>query len=91
VLAEGKDPFTTLVGQVMTPEPKTVSEAAPIEWALSLMRTGSFRRLPVVDSTGKLVGLVTLDDILMLISEEFTQVGRLLLKETPRAAAVAPY
>jgi CBS domain-containing protein len=51
------------------------------------MRGGSFRRVPVVDAEGKLVGLVTLDDILMLLAEEFTQVGRLLEHETPRAAA----
>jgi CBS domain-containing protein len=71
----------------MTPEPKTVSEETPIESALSLMRSGGFRRLPVVDQNGKLVGLVTLDDILMLLAEEFTDVGRLLARETPRAAA----
>jgi CBS domain-containing protein len=87
VVAGGKDPYTTLVGHVMTPEPKTVSEETPIESALSLMRSGGFRRLPVVDQNGKLVGLVTLDDILMLLAEEFTDVGRLLARETPRAAA----
>ena len=88
VLAAGKDPYTTLVGHVMTPDPKTVTEDTPIEWALGVMRSGSFRRLPVVESEGKLVGLLTLDDILMLLAEEFTQVGQLLERETPRAAAV---
>jgi CBS domain-containing protein len=87
VVAGGKDPYTTLVGHVMTPEPKTVSEETPIESALSLMRSGGFRRLPVVDAGGKLVGLVTLDDVLMLLAEEFADVGRLLERETPRAAA----
>jgi len=55
--------------------------------ARSLMRSGGFRRLPVVDLDRKLVGIVTLDDILMLLAEEFTEVGRLLGRETPRAAA----
>jgi CBS domain-containing protein len=87
VLAAGRDPYTTLVGHVMTPQPKSVSQETPIESALSLMRSGGFRRLPVVDQNGKLVGLVTLDDILMLLAEEFTDVGRLLERETPRAAA----
>ena len=48
------------------------------------MRSGGFRRLPVVDRNYQLVGLVTLDDILMLLAEELTQVGRLLEKESPR-------
>jgi CBS domain-containing protein len=87
VVAGGKEPYTTLVGHVMTPEPKTVSEETPIESALSLMRSGGFRRLPVVDADGKLVGLGTLDDILMLLAEEFADVGALLERESPRAAA----
>lgn len=89
VLAKGLDPVETLVRDVMTAAPKTVSEDTPIESALSMMRSGRFRRLPVVDSANALVGLVSLDDILMLIAEEFTQVGRLLNRETPRAVVEA--
>ena len=72
----------TNVRDVMTPGPRTVFEETPIETALALMRSGGFRRLPVVDRDYQLVGLITLDDILMLLAEEFTQVGRLLEKES---------
>jgi predicted transcriptional regulator len=51
------------------------------------MRSGRFRRLPVVNESCKLVGLVTLDDVLMLLAEEFMQIGRLIQRETPRAIA----
>ena len=68
----------------MTLGPETITEDSPIESALALMRHGSFRRLPVIDRNRKLVGLVSLDDILMLLAEEFMQVGRLLEHETPR-------
>ena len=84
VLAKGASPIETKLRDVMTPGPKTISEESPIESALALMRKGSFRRLPVVDPDHKLVGLVSLDDILMLLAGEFTQVGRLLEHETPR-------
>ncbi len=47
------------------------------------MRRGRFRRIPVVDQNKTLVGLVTLDDILMLLAEEFMEVGKLLESETP--------
>jgi CBS domain-containing protein len=84
VVAE-KRPFEkTTVAEVMTPNPKTVSEETAIEDALALMRAGSFRRLPVVDIDGGLVGLVTLDDILMLLAEEFGTIGRLLDAQMPR-------
>ncbi|MEX2308553.1 MAG: CBS domain-containing protein [Pirellulales bacterium] len=85
VLAKGRDPTETSVGEVMTVGPKTVSEQASIESALLIMRSGRFRRIPVVERDNKLVGLITLDDILMLLAEEFTQIGRLLTRETPRA------
>jgi CBS-domain-containing membrane protein len=72
----------------MTHAPTTVSEDASIESALSLMRSGRFRRLPVVDAGGNLVGLLSLDDVLILLAEEFTQIGSLLERETPRGVAV---
>ena len=83
VLARGEDPRQTHVGEVMTKDPKTVSEGMPIEQALSLMRSGSCRRLPVVGDDGTLVGLISLDDILSLLAEEFAQVGTLVEKEMP--------
>jgi CBS domain-containing protein len=85
VLAKGRNPTETPIRDVMTLAPKTVTESAPIETALLAMRTGKFRRLPIIDEDNMLVGLVTLDDILMLLAEEFSQVGRLLKRETPRA------
>jgi CBS-domain-containing membrane protein len=69
----------------MTVGPKTVFAQTPIETALVAMRAGRFRRLPVVDRGNKLVGLITLDDILMLLAEEFSQIGRLLKRESPRS------
>jgi CBS domain-containing protein len=86
VLAAGRDPMLTSVAEVMTRDPKTISEEGAIETGLALMRSGRFRRLPVVDREGQLVGLVSLDDVLMLLAEEFTQVGRLLQRETPSGA-----
>jgi CBS domain-containing protein len=87
VVAAGGDPRGMSVGDVMTAHPKTVSESTPIEAALSLMRSGSFRRLPVVNEDGKLVGIVSLDDVLSLLAEEFELIGGLLEREAPHRAA----
>ncbi|WP_164103739.1 CBS domain-containing protein [Candidatus Laterigemmans baculatus] len=87
VLAEGRDPASTTVEEVMTRDPHTVSEGNSIESALTLMRSGRFRRLPVVDGEEQLVGLLSVDDVLMLLAEEFTNVGRLLERETPSGLA----
>lgn len=85
VLAEGRDPSQTALVDVMTRDVTTVSAETSVEDALRLMRAGSFRRLPVVDRAGKLAGLVSLDDILDLLSHEFRDIGRLLVDENPES------
>jgi CBS domain-containing protein len=90
VLAKGLNAANTVISDVMTLSPKTVSEWTPIEAALLIMRAGRFRRIPVVDQDNKLLGLITLDDVLMLLAEQFAQVGRLLKRETPRALMEGP-
>jgi CBS domain-containing protein len=89
VVADERNPAATTVAEVMTKFPDLVNDDTPIETALGMMRRRAFRRLPVIDKTGQLAGLVTLDDILMLLAEEFMQIGDLLGRETPQAAAVA--
>src|SRR5262245_10661220 len=89
VLAKGKDPFATTVGDVMTHIPKTIHEDAPVEQAIEIMRSGPFRRLPVVDDAGKLVGLLSIDDILDVLAEEFRDIGALLKAERPEVLAQA--
>lgn len=83
VLAVGRDPNATTAADVMTAAPAMVLEGTTIEDALARMRVGRLRRLPVVDGRGRLVGLVTLDDILELLAEEFSSIGTLLDREAP--------
>lgn len=90
VVAQSMDPHKILVRDIMTAEPVIVREETPIEDALSMMRSKHVRRLPVVDDQGKLAGLVTLDDVTMLLAEEMFKIGELLEQQTPRAAAT-PY
>ncbi len=87
VVSEALDPVKTTVADVMTKAPGSISEDAPIETALSRMRAGPYRRLPVVDKEGKLVGVVSLDDILDLLCEEFAEIGQLLRTESARPVA----
>jgi len=87
VLAKRLNPDKTLVQQIMTMDPQTIYEGAPIEAALSMMRDGSFRRLPVVDHEGKLCGLICLDDVLITWARNFATVAAVLKSETPHAIA----
>jgi CBS domain-containing protein len=51
------------------------------------MRAGSFRRVPVVDDEGRLVGLLSLDDVLRAVARELSDISRLIEDEGPESLA----
>ena len=53
---------------VMTPDPYVVFEQQPLIEAMEIMREHDIRQLPVVDSAGKLVGIITDRDLRQAIS-----------------------
>ena len=87
VLAEGRDGNQVTVDEIMTQDIRTVDKDCPIEAALEVMRAGPFRRVPVVNKNGELVGLLSIDDVLDLLAEEFKTISRLIGKEGPSAVA----
>jgi CBS domain-containing protein len=87
VLAGGLDGYQTCVGDVMTTVPAAISEDTSLDVALGVMRSGPYRRLPVVDTEGRLVGLLSVDDVLDVLADEFRQIGELLQREGPSSLA----
>ena len=63
VVAEGKDPSSTTVQQIMTKQIVTIDPQQSLDEALRLMAQHQVRRLPVVEEDGKLVGVVAQADI----------------------------
>jgi len=63
VCARGLSPDTP-AWMVMTENPITISENALVTEAMEKMRQLDIRHLPVVDSTGKLVGIISFRDVL---------------------------
>jgi CBS domain-containing protein len=62
VLAEGRDPEKTTVGEVATSSIETVSPEADLDEALRIMAGNQVRRLPVVEGD-RLVGIVAQADV----------------------------
>jgi CBS domain-containing protein len=70
VLAQGKDPSSTRVGELATQdEVVTIGADDPIDEALRTMTEHKVRRLPVIDGH-RLVGIVSQADIATNIDEE---------------------
>jgi|SwirhirootsSR3_FD_contig_31_18524585_length_934_multi_3_in_0_out_0_2 CBS domain-containing protein len=61
--AEGLDPKTTLVREVMTPSIVYCFDDQDVEEAAKLMRDLQVRRLAVLDRNKRLVGIVSLGDL----------------------------
>jgi CBS domain-containing protein len=66
VVADGID-ASAPVGDVATFGPLTLSTHDTVETATTCMRTHGVRRLPLVDDNGSVVGIVTADDLLMML------------------------
>ena len=61
--AEGRDPKTTTVREVLSPELVSISEDQALEDAARLMQEQQVRRLPVLSGDQRLVGIVALADV----------------------------
>jgi CBS domain-containing protein len=61
--AEGRDPRTTEVREVMTPEAICCTEQDDVRDAAAMMQQAQLRRLLVVNDAGRLVGIVSLGDL----------------------------
>lgn len=63
VVAEGRDPNTTRVSEVMTTDVVTVRQDDDIQAALDAMSQHQLRRILVVDENENLVGIIAQADI----------------------------
>src|SRR5437867_6470663 len=63
VLAEGQDPRTTHIGDVMTTHPQSITPDKPLGHALLMMHENGYRHVPVVDND-RPIGMVSARDAL---------------------------
>ena len=61
------------VGEVMSDEPSTVKPDQPLRKAAKLMQEKSIRRLPVVDDSGTVIGILTPGDIVRAMAAKFDE------------------
>jgi CBS domain-containing protein len=70
VVAAGK-PLTTPVADVMTAKPVCILAKDPIRVAVKKMEQGGYRHLPVLDETGRPVGVLSSNRIVHYLAEHF--------------------
>jgi CBS domain-containing protein len=75
VLAEGRDPASTRVGELGEGKPVTIGADDSVEEALRTMKEHKVRRLPVIDGH-ELIGIISQADLAKNVDEE--EVGELV-------------
>jgi CBS domain-containing protein len=78
VVAEGRDPESTTAGEVASRDVVTITPEQDLQVALRLMAQHQVRRLPVVEDSGRLIGVVAQADVAE--HAEASQTGRMVEK-----------
>ncbi|MDH5370760.1 MAG: CBS domain-containing protein [Gammaproteobacteria bacterium] len=81
ILAEDVDIDSVNVGDVMSYRLVTVNEDTKLLDAIKQMRIKGVRRLPVVNESGELQGILSTDDLLELVVEQLSDIVGLVSKE----------
>jgi magnesium transporter len=66
-------PPDTLVGDIMSPDPKAINTDTDQEEAARTLRDNNLLAIPVVDKERRLVGIITWDDVADILEEEATE------------------
>ncbi len=75
VVAREADPRGLTVDDVMTRDPLVVNENSSLESALTFMQRVGVRRVPVLGSTGALMGVLVLDEVLKVIALQLNKIA----------------
>lgn len=74
VIALSKEPKKTVAHEIMTREIVSIAPEKDVNDAVDLMNKYGIKRLPVIDNQKKLVGLVTIKDILRIEPQMFDMI-----------------
>jgi CBS domain-containing protein len=87
VMATGLDPNAITVGDIMDQELVTARENEGVLETMQIMRYKGVRRLPIVGKAGELIGIVSIDDLLEVLAEEFSELAKIFAREQARETA----
>jgi len=88
IVSRGDDPKVVKLGDIMTSPAITADASQPIEEITELMKAHHVRRIPVLQDGG-LAGLVSYDDLLVVLSQELQRLGRAVRRDVQRESRVA--
>jgi signal-transduction protein with cAMP-binding, CBS, and nucleotidyltransferase domain len=95
LIADGRDPKTTRLGEIMTANPETLRPDDTALSALEKMQAGRYRHLPVLDADGRVCGMVSIRDLFEAVrrslEEELHSAEALIYGDNYGTAAPSPH
>jgi CBS domain-containing protein len=84
LVAQDVDPGSVELSEMMSENPTVARDTDDVADAIQMMRTKGVRRLPIVDAKGALVGIVSVDDLVALLTDEMTSLTTMVAREQRR-------
>lgn len=88
VLSEGIPLEKVSVGDIMSSDLIAAQENEDVFEAIQTMRRKAIRRIPVVDPGDNLLGIITMDDLLEVVTEEIKDLSGIFSRERDREARI---
>ena len=71
IVDRGRDPSTVCLREVMAKNPESLPRTAPVAAVLNKMSVGGFRHVPIVDTRGRPVFVVSVRDVVEYLVDSF--------------------
>lgn len=81
IVADEVDPRTLTAGDAMSQDLLVLQEHQHIQEAIDMMCAKGVRRAPIVDKNNKIIGITTVDDLILLLANELGGVAKLIGKQ----------
>ncbi len=73
VAVPGRDPRATRLAEVMTHDPEALAPDDLIAYAVNRLHHASYRTIPLVDADRRPIGIMTVNDIVQWLAEQFPE------------------
>ena len=83
-VAQGRDPNQTKVRDIMSKRVVVASASEDLSAAIDRMRAHGVRRIPVLDDQQRVIGVVALDDVIRVHSEQAAAILDVVAKQQQR-------
>jgi len=81
IVADEIDPRQLTIGDAMSQDLLILREHQDIQEAIDMMCAKKVRRAPIADQQNKIIGIVTIDDLILLFADEFASVAKLIRQQ----------